>query len=192
MYSLGTPPSVFISHSKHDEQNIAFFAKILANIGLKGHFMEWEKLGTEYAGSRISDIIRSDVQENTDAVFVLLGKSLENPPIENRQYTHNWVNFEVGVASGCKKPVWVFENIQDFIKFPIPYVTDYCLYRLNDHEHIKIIGDFLKQKILLSSYVKPYHMIKCPYQNCNASYNLWNLGLQNINCPVCRQPIKLG
>jgi len=191
LYTLGTPPSVFISHSKHDTEIVSFISKILANIGLKGHFMEWEKLENQYAGTRIADIIRSDVQENTDALFVLLGKSLENPPLENRQYTHNWVNFEVGVSAGCKKPVWVFENIQDFIKFPIPWVTDYIVYKLDDTEHLRSIGEILKQQILLSSNLQPHRVINCPYQNCNARYNLWTVGLFQINCPVCRQPIHL-
>ncbi|MDE1767498.1 MAG: hypothetical protein KGI27_14680, partial [Thaumarchaeota archaeon] len=103
---------------------------MIARTKLQASFMELEDLEGEYAGSRISDIIRSNVQEDTNAVLVLLGKNLENPPSATPQYTHNWVNFEVGVAAGCKKPVWVFEDYDEFINFPIPYVTDYCRYNL--------------------------------------------------------------
>ncbi|MGI0093238.1 MAG: hypothetical protein ACREA8_03975, partial [Nitrosotalea sp.] len=186
-YSIGNPPSVFISHSKHDTENVSFFAKILANTGLKGTFMEWEDIDNQYAGSRIADIIRSDVQENTDAIIVLLGQSLENPPTESKQYTHNWVNFEVGVAAGCRKPVWVFEEFDKFHKFPIPYVTDYAQYNLNNNDHLQYYTNILKDRILTSyNTTKPVKNVKCQHENCNASYRLWSKS-EVIYCPVCRR-----
>jgi hypothetical protein len=145
--------------------------------------MELENMDSVYGGSRIADIIRSDFQEDTDVVVVLLGKSLENPP--SPQFTHNWVNFEVGVAAGCKKPVWVFEDYKEFINFPVPYVTDYCLYDLDSVEHIQFIGDRFKTLYINNVIINPPRKIKCHL--CNAQYNFWS-NQTVLNCPVCRKP----
>ncbi len=154
--------------------------------------MEWEILGDKYTGSRVADIIRSNVVENTQAVIVLLGKQLKDPPTKTPQFTHNWVNFEVGVSAGCKKPVWVFEKIGELIQFPIPYVTDYVRYELEKVEHLREIGAIMKDTITYSKNVKPPHRVKCPYENCNAEYNYWDERRNELNCPVCRQAIKLN
>jgi len=191
LYTVGSPPSVFVSHSKYDTESVSYFSKIFANVGLKARFMEWERLEQQYAGARIADIIRSNVIENVRAVIVLLGKNLKNPPSQTPQYTHNWVNFEVGVSAGCQKSVWVFENGEELVEFPIPYVTDYVLYRLEDIEHLRTIGELLSSHVLYHSNKKPAYRIKCPHQNCNAEYNFWTLNIKKIHCPVCRREIAL-
>ncbi len=182
---LVNPPSIFISHSKHDKDLVDFFAKIFSRLKLAGNLMELEDMGGKYAGVRIADIIRSNYQENTRAVIVLLGKNLESPPSDTPQYTHNWVNFEVGVAAGCNKPVWVFEEMNKPIEFPIPYVTDYCQYELGNTEHLRQIGDFFTNLYLFNQQVKPVNIIKCQY--CNASYNFWSQHITRMTCPVCRK-----
>ena len=177
-------PSVFVSHSKNDEDRVNYFAKIFARIGLQAHFMELENIDNTYAGSRIADIIRSNsaLHEDTRAVVVLLGRSLENPL--SPQYTHNWVNFEVGVSAGCRKPVWVFEQFTEFINFPVPYVTDYCLYEINSKDHLQFIGNHFKALYGNGQIVHPPRTIKCHL--CNAIYNFWS-NQQCIKCPVCRR-----
>ncbi len=190
MLNLGSQPSVFVSHSRSDTDSVSFFAKIFANAGIKATFMEWEKFDKEYAGSRIADIIRSQVIQNTRAVIVLLGKNLKNPPTSTPQYTHNWINFEVGVSIGCRKPVWVFEKMNEFIDFPIPFVSDYVKYHLENVDHLRTIGAILKERIT-GRVRKPPHIINCPHKNCNAKYNYWNEDLKEFSCPVCRQAIQL-
>ena len=95
--------SVFFSHSKHDIDIVNYFSNIFINIGLRGMFYEWQEQYTNYAGQTITNII---LHPDTLAVFVLLGKKLQNPPTPSPEYTHNWVSFEVGVASGSRKPIW--------------------------------------------------------------------------------------
>ena len=90
-------PSVFFSHSKHDRNLIDYFSKIFAFIGLRGIFFEWQQLPPNYAGLTISEYIRDP---DTVAVFVLMGINVLRPPTRTPQYTHNWVSFEVGTASG--------------------------------------------------------------------------------------------
>lgn len=191
MLSIGSQPSVFVSHSRYDTDSISYFAKIFASAGIKATFMEWEKIDKEYAGSRVADIIRSEVIQNTRAVIVLLGKNLKTPPTFTPQYTHNWVNFEVGVSAGCRKPVWVFEKMEEFIDFPIPFVSDYVKYHLENVDHLRSIGSILKDRVVSGRTVKPPYFIKCNHENCNAEYNFWNKDVIEFNCPVCRQPLKI-
>lgn len=168
---------------------VNFFAKVFARLNISSHFMELESLQNQYAGSRIADIIRSRFVENTKAVIVLLGENLENPPSSTPQYTHNWVNFEVGVAVGCKKPIWVFEESDKSIKFPIPYVTDFCKFDIEKNEHIQQIGDILDQLYHYDNVVQPENRFKC--RHCNAEFNFWSQEISEINCPVCRETLHI-
>ncbi len=177
--------SVFVSHSKHDENEIAFFSKIAAHSGFKTYLMEWEKMENQYAGFRISDIIRSNLVEDIDVLVVLLGHNLLNPP--SQQFTHNWVNFEVGASAGCRKPVIILEEAHNLIDFPIPYVTDYYQYEMNNVNDLRRIGEIIK-RYTVQGWTDT-HLTTCPYDNCNAKYNLWNRYSNRIHCPVCRQEI---
>lgn len=174
-----------MSHSKHDVDIVNYFAKIFARLKLQAHFMELEDLAGKYQGARISDIIRSNFVEDTKAVIVLLGENLEHPPTPTPQYTHNWVNFEVGVAAGSSKPVWVFEKFDEVIQFPIPYVTDYCQYHLGNVDELRGIADLLEKLYQHNLVVQPARILKCHL--CQASFRQWNKNQTCINCPVCRQ-----
>lgn len=187
--------SVFVSHSKSDGHLVAYFSKIFANIGLRAKFMEWETLEDKYAGYEIGRIIRAGFLSGHDtaAVFVLLGSSLQNPPSSTPEYTHNWVNFEVGVAAGSQKPVWVFEEFTEFIRFPIPFVTDYVQYTLEDTQHLRYLSDLFRSRILNPSQnrVPKDVQLRCPYKDCNAHYNYWSKA-DRIFCPVCRREISFS
>ncbi len=152
--------------------------------------MEWEDLNEKYAGIEISKRIHNE----SEAVIVLLGRNLENPPSPTPNYTHNWVNFEVGVAAGCHKPVWVLEDYEQSIKFPIPYVTDYVQYKVGNPEHLRVIGEiFAAQFVRQSQSIAPTP-IKC--HHCHAEYNYWwhsddwSKSTTLMNCPVCRRTVE--
>jgi hypothetical protein len=180
--------SVFFSHSKHDINIINYFSHIFTNIGLQGTFYEWQRPDTNYAGQTITEIITNP---DTIAVFVLLGKKLENPPTPSPEYTHNWVSFEVGVASASQKPIWVFEEFGSFIRFPIPFVTDYAQYTLANLEHLQYYGAIFQDRIMYQTSSYPPTTFRCEYEDCNAIYNLWSVA-ERFNCPVCRRPIPKG
>ena len=180
--------TIFVSHSKDDKDIVNYIEKVIFNVGLTPKLMELEEMGLKYPAQRIVDIIRSNYQENTRAVAVLLGENLANPPTATPQFTHNWVNFEVGVAAACNKPVWIFEEFNDFIQFPIPYVTDYCRYTLGDKNHLHNIGDFLRKMVNFPEQYRRQLQITCKL--CNAYYRIWDSG-KNLNCPVCRQNITI-
>jgi hypothetical protein len=172
---------VFISHSQLDDEIKYFFSNAIVRIhGLNATLMEFENLEGFYAGDEISNEIWD---ETTGCIAVLLGRNISNFP-----YTHNWVNFEVGVASGCGKPVWVFEEHDYDVNFPIPFVTDYCRYYLNDSEFLRYIGGILEYSLahLMTNGVPVVRNEKvCP--NCSARFNYWNDD-EIEYCPVCRQP----
>lgn len=176
---------IFLSHSKHDEEIINYFTKAFARVKIGIKLMELENLSQRYAGVEISDSIRYEC----NAVAVLLGKKLANPPYESRQYTHNWVNFEVGVARGSGKPVWVFESFGETIPFPIPHVTDYVKYDVKNMEHLRTIGKLVGDNPFERSYTGK--RIQCPYETCNAAFWYWSSD-EKINCPVCRKPFTIG
>lgn len=188
--------SVFVSHSKHDVHLRKFFAEVFTSIGLRAHFMEFAELGKKYAGNEISWMIRAGFfsGHDTAAVFVLLGESLANPPTNTPEFTHNWVSFEVGAAAGCRKPVWVFEEYGKNIQFPIPFVTDYVQYHLDDVDHLKVLRQIFKERIQYPNAqqtVKPERTVKCPWSDCNAEYRYWSTA-DTINCPVCRRGITFN
>ena len=173
--------SIFISHSKYDTDIVNYFSKAFGRVVLGWKLMELEDLGNKYAGYQILNIIRNE----SDGVAVLLGRNLQFPRAP--EFTHNWVNFEVGAAAGVGKPVWLFEKYGDNIRFPIPYVTDYVQYSLDNVEHLRAIGEIVKGNLTARMYDAPY-TIKCPNSSCNAVYSLCSTP-QQLFCPVCRQPI---
>ena len=188
--------SVFVSHSKDDVMIRKFFSEIFTNIGLKAKFMEWTDLTGKYAGDTISKIIRAGFfsGHDTSALFILLGKGVVNPQSPTPQFTHNWISFEAGAAASCLKPVWVFEEFSDSIKFPIPFVTDYVNYNIDNVEHLRFLSQLFKQEIQYptrAKSIKPHSKIQCPYEDCNAICNYWN-DHDKFNCPVCRRGITIG
>lgn len=188
--------SVFVSHSKEDVHIRKFFSEIFTNIGLKAKFMEWADLTDKYAGDTISKIIRAGFfsGHDTSALFILLGNGVVNPQTPTPQFTHNWISFEAGAAASCLKPVWVFEEFSNFIHFPIPFVTDYVNYNLDNVDHLRFLSQLFEQEIQFPSRtkeIKPHATIKCPYNDCNARYSYWNQN-NNFNCPVCRRGITIN
>jgi hypothetical protein len=95
---------------------VEFFSNALRAVGLQGILMEYEDLRGIYAGVRISNIVRD---RNVVCLIVLLGDNVESSS-RSPVHTHNWVNFEVGVAAGYGKAVWVFEEYCYDRHFPIP------------------------------------------------------------------------
>ena len=139
--------------------------------------MEFENLHGLYAGIEISNSIGA---QNTKGLIVLLGENIHSSP-GSPVHTQNWVNFEVGVAAGYKKPVLVFEEYGHDINFSIPYVSDYCRYNIDD-KSVGPIGDLLAQRILQRR--RPRRLIRCA--GCDATYFYWNSDVIE-RCPVCRR-----
>ncbi|MFL6399847.1 MAG: hypothetical protein ACJ71P_04695 [Nitrososphaeraceae archaeon] len=114
---------------------------------------------------------------------------MQNPPASSSQYTHNWISFEVGVAAGCGKPIWVFEELDSFVRFPVPFVTDYAQFTPGNIEHLQYYGSVFEDRIIYrTNRLYPVLTFRCEYENCNAIYNCWS-NAPRFNCPVCSRPI---
>lgn len=170
---------IFVSHSRHDTEIVHFFVKAIGRInGLNHKLMELEDLEDKYAGNEIANTIRNECA----GLIVLLGKNIYSPPGLNPEYIRAWVTFEVGVAAGCGKRVWVFEEYDaENIPFPIPLVSDFFRYNL-DNDHLRWIGEALEAGMLGNA--RPPGVIECPF--CHAMYYFWSRR-NTMHCPVCRQ-----
>ncbi|KXA92580.1 hypothetical protein AKJ65_07335 [candidate division MSBL1 archaeon SCGC-AAA259E19] len=112
---------IFLSHSKEDQNLISDIESVFSRTNLN--------LITEYfeqVPSPPSEKIKRDIK-NSEAVFVLLGPSTVEPGI----HTSNWISWEIGFGTARGKPVWVFEEVNNFVDFPVPDLTDYMIYDRN-------------------------------------------------------------
>ena len=114
---------------------------------------------------------------------------MQRPPTSTPHYTHNWVSFEVGVAAAYRKPIWVFEEFSSLVRFPVPYVTDYAQYTLQNLDHLQYYGSLFQDRIIQgTNRFAPVQRLPCEYTDCNAIYNCWSVA-ETFNCPVCRRRI---
>jgi hypothetical protein len=100
--------SIFISHSKRDEATINAFCRAFPQTTMRVVLEEFDTYVVP-AWAKIA----KDVQESS-AVFLLL-----SPHLNATAYTQNWVSYEVGLACAMKKPVWVYEQWQAPVHFPV-------------------------------------------------------------------------
>ncbi len=174
---------IFVSHSQNDTDIVTSFDKVFARTGVKSVCMEFEQLNSpEWLE------IRNEISQS-EAVFLLLG-----PNIRSSIYTQNWISFEVGLACAYSKKVWVFEQINSKIEFPIPYVTDYMTYNLQDKTHFEyvrsIIEGYGERKYFLPVGYKIHEIpigtnVECSH--CHSKFAMHPKPLAVSYCPSCRQ-----
>lgn len=180
--------SVFVSHSARDAGGKAFLQAIFGSVSHKGFFYSWEGPHPPHAES-----LRNRVSESS-SLFVLLSPYIESDP------TLAWVTFEVGVAVGLQKPVWVLEHLigpshPRMASVPIPGVTGYVerpgsLQNLRTEPYFSLVAaaglgtpkgpDGL-----------PLRRMNCPHNDCRAEYSYYFEG-ERLFCPACRKAISLG
>ena len=181
-------PQIFVSHSQYDKQIRSSFDTVFARTTVKALCMEFEQIYRP-AWQTIKNELNA-----SETVFLLLG-----PNIRSSIHTQNWA-FEVGLACAFGKEVWVFEQEGSYIQFPIPYLTDYMIYNLEDTNHF----DYVRQTI--EGYGRPVYvfpmgvdhrtkrnlpigmLIECNYDNCGSKYSL-HTDIKSFNCPSCRQQL---
>lgn len=180
---------IFVSHSQHDKDIRGSFDAVFARTGVKSKCMEFERISPP-AWQEIKNAIFA-----SETVFLLLG-----PNIQSSAHTQDWIAFEVGLACAFGKEVWVFEQFGSQIQFPIPYLTDYMLYNLEDQNHFNFVRN------IIEGYARPLTVfplgadhrtkrniprgipIKCAYNNCGSIY-LLHTDVADFYCPSCRQPL---
>ena len=91
--------SIFISHSRRDNDVLSMFTNIFSTTSVKAHLVEYENI-TSPASIDIEKKI-----EESEALFIILG-----PNILNYDQTKICVSWESAIAHTKGKPVWVFEQ----------------------------------------------------------------------------------
>lgn len=164
------PSQIFVSHSKRDTKIRTFFDQIFARTGVKSECMEFEDMPPPHWNE-----IDKQIQDSL-ATFLVLG-----PNVKNSDHTQNWIAFEVGLSCAHKKHVWVFEQMDSKINFPIPYVTDYMPYILDgmSFNYIRgIIESHRDGKIPVGLETKCW--------NCHSVFSKHHI-IGAYYCPVCRK-----
>lgn len=182
-------PQIFVSHSQNDKDIRSSFDTVFARTGVKSVCMEFENIYPP-AWEEIKNQITA-----SETVFLLLGSN-----IRSSIHTQNWVAFETGLACAIGKEIWVFEQYGSNIEFPIPYLTDYMIYNLENKNHFEYI------RRIIEGYGKPISILplgvdhrtkrniptgilmECFYRNCKSKYFLHS-HVETFNCPSCRQQI---
>lgn len=203
--------SIFISHSKRDEEIINVFCRAFALTQMKAILEEFDN----YVVPPYSKI-RADVQSSS-ASFVLL-----SPNLNSTRYTQNWVSFEVGLACALNKPVWVYEQLGEPVQFPVPYLTDYIAYDPNRQQDFAAIRNIVEgydptpsvAGLVLGGVVggiisggvgagigavtgaalfqrrRNALRVTCPHVTCGIQFNVY-APMSVILCPACRQAFQV-
>lgn len=127
---LSEKPKIFVSHSQNGKEIRFSFDSVFARTGVISKCMEFENIINPPAWEEIKNQITT-----SEAVFLLLG-----PNIRSSIHTQNWVAFETGLVCAMGKEVWVFEQYGSNIEFPIPYLTDYLIYNLENRNHFNYVS----------------------------------------------------
>jgi len=182
--------NIFVSHSKKDKEMVNSFDHIFARTTVEAVCMEFEKMGLP----EWKDIRKKIV--NSLATFVFLSKN-----ITESVYTQNWIAFEIGISCSFDKEVWVFKRNDAEIKFPIPYVTNYLIYKDIENPYVfnyirQIIEGYQDKDRTFKDVNSPDidipkgKKLDCP--NCQKGFNYHSPEFFDvINCPLCLGLIKI-
>ncbi len=183
---------VFYSHTQKDVEFCDIFDRACARVPIKAFRSEFEKMDLP-AWQTIRNAIR-----NSQALFLLVGKklvkaqSLHDPTWE---HTQNWIAFEIGVACERGIDVWVVcDDVK--INFPVPYLNNYLTVSLRNKQSFDYFVTILRKYAagLKTTFpdADPRFVIKCPYEDCKATYNLpVQLAPDAVKiCPQCLRTMR--
>lgn len=108
---------VFISHSRKDTEIVKDVSYHMKQVQVEPLVAEFESV--ERPPYRTID----RMIEQSDALFFFL-----TPNVADSPHTRSWVDYEVSAAHALNKPVYVFEQLNRQVIFPIPFLTHYFLY----------------------------------------------------------------
>jgi len=190
---------VFASHSKDDEEGRAYFDRLFASSGGNSiYWYAWEGPEPPHAQT-----LRKAIGESA-SVAVILSPKMDNP------YTRAWVGYEVGLAHGLGKNVWVFERSDQLVELPVPHVTAYVqrfeslpkkrifpFFQYAATAGTEVFGDrgrVVKPEGVPSGPTKEsstyFTSASCAYEDCRAFYHSYVYAAA-FKCPVCRRGLSI-
>lgn len=119
---VGYTKQVFLSHSSKDEELVSLIQLVFQFTPVKPYFARFEKAAKNPADKVIHEI------DDSEALFALVTSN-----VFANEETLFWVLFEIGVAKGKDKPVYVW--IEEGLNVPqcISYITDYEKFKSDDY-----------------------------------------------------------
>jgi len=178
---------IFISHSQEDEPIIEFF---LGTFGLAGSItpiLYEYKTTTEPDWLEIQRDIESPL---TCALFVLLGpRILFDEYNRRKQHTPSWITWETGIARQAGKDIWVFEDYDTPVDFPIPSFDHYMRYNIGSKDHRVYIANRINDYLTLLRFIQikklteAATLLTCP---CGISFYYHNEE-KGLVCPTCKK-----
>ncbi len=131
---------IFLSHSKRDIELVNPIAQVFASTNLKLVMENFEGVANPPASEIQEDI------EDSKALFVLLG-----PNTLYHEHTQNWIAWECGVAAQAGLPIWVFEDTNNPVDFPIPQLTNYLIFDSKDMSDLQAIRSIVIEEFEVSN-----------------------------------------
>lgn len=174
---------IFISHSRYDTVLRQWFDEVFAGIENMGA-ERFEFVFDERAEDPITSIVLS-VQQSA-ALFVLLGENI----FSATRHTSNWVSAETGLAKAFNIPIWVFEDINNPIVFPVPFVDHYVRLNLDIIEHHAAVKDWITAYVPIIRRRDPIKgtYLPCNQPSCLSVFQIHQPVQEIDRCPVCTTP----
>jgi hypothetical protein len=179
--------AIFVSHSSRDSNGIEFLRSLCTSTGVKGHFYSWDGTSPPHGAT-----IRERIDES-QALVVLL-----SPELEKSHASIAWVGFEVGVAIGLERPVWVLERLigpgrADIVEVPVPGLTGYierpgALEKAQTEPYYSLVAQG-GLGVPKRPDGNPIRKMTCPRDDCQSEYYAFFVG-GNLFCPICRKRIS--
>ena len=129
---------VFISHSRHDRELVNNIKAIIENLGHQAYLYEYE--AHPYDSSPDTEIM-NEIRKS-DLVFTFLTRNVDDMP-----HTKSWVISEVAIARDANKRTFVFEYENEFVSFPLPYLTDYMILDKHSVQDILTVQRIAKKSL---------------------------------------------
>jgi len=180
-------PAIFVSHSSRDTNGIDFLRSHCTATGVRGHFYSWDGTAPPH-GSTIKERITQ-----SDSLLVLL-----SPQLEDKHASIAWVGFEVGVANGLGKPVWVLERQMgqghpDIVNVPVSGLTGYMerpgsLDTAQTEPYYSLVAQ-AGRGVPVHPKGGTIRRMTCPRDDCQSEYYEFHVGGM-LYCPICRKRIN--
>lgn len=192
---------VFVSHSSKDNDKIGFFNAFFRDTNIKPVFMEFEQWSRDFKPNW--QWIKKEIRRSKALFLILTEKIIE------KNYTQNWIAYEIGVAANCSPSLPVFVFKEENVDFPVPYLTWYFDEPVTSLEYLKpddfseLFLDFLVVNIkYLVLYDTIFETVFDPsrsdknnewLQKCDNCYLYFNYfgASERIHCPCCSRWIEL-
>ncbi len=180
---------IFVSHSRNDHEGKDFINSLTGTGpgNVKAFYYSFEGETPPHSTRLKEEMVKSM------SVFLLKSNSINN------MWTASWINYEIGLAHGLGKNIWVLENpSNNNASFPIPYVTAY----IQRPERLERRDVFPYRNIIdvagmsspkdISENGKELTEFTCTNEKCKAKYFIWLIDdNKKFKCPVCGKEMVL-